>query len=92
MDHSMGFDTLNHDLLIAKLHIYDFSEVSPLLIKSYLTNEWQKTKVNTSFSTLTDARLRVCSWKLFFNMYIIDLFYFTVLTDVCMLKILIFAV
>ena len=51
----MGFDTLNHDLSIAKLHIYGFSEVSPLLIKSYyLTNPWQITKVNTSFSTLTE--------------------------------------
>ena len=38
MDLSKVFDTLNHDLLIAKLHAYGFSEESLQLIKSYLTN------------------------------------------------------
>ena len=35
MDLSKAFDTLNHDLLIAKLHAYGFSEESLQLIKSY---------------------------------------------------------
>ena len=38
MDLSKAFDTLNHDLLIAKLHAYGFSEESFQLIKSYLTS------------------------------------------------------
>ena len=38
MDLSKAFDTLNHDLLITKLHAYGFSEESLKLIKSYLTN------------------------------------------------------
>ena len=50
MDLSKAFDALNHDLLIAKLHAYDFSEESLQLIKSYLTNRWQRTKINASFS------------------------------------------
>ena len=50
MDLSKAFDTLNHDLLIAKLHAYGFSEESLQLIKSYLTNRWQRTKVNATFS------------------------------------------
>ena len=35
MDLSKAFNTLNHDLLIAKLHAYGFSEESLQLIKSY---------------------------------------------------------
>ena len=45
-----AFDSLNHNLLTAKLHTYGFSEESLRLIQSYLTNRWQRTKVNTSFS------------------------------------------
>ena len=41
MDLSKAFDTLNHDLLIAKLHPYGFTRESLRLIKSYLTNRWQ---------------------------------------------------
>ena len=37
-DLSKAFDTLNHDLLIAKLYAYGFSDESLQLIKSYLTN------------------------------------------------------
>ena len=66
MDLSKAFDALNHDLLIAKLHAYDFSEESLQLIKSYLTNSWQKTKVNASFSNWTElgtrSTTRVYSW------------------------------
>ena len=51
MDLSKAFDTLNHDLLIAKLYAYGFSEESLKLINSYLTNRWQRTKVNISFSS-----------------------------------------
>ena len=50
MDLSKAFDTLNYDLLIATLHAYGLSEESFQLIKSYLTNLWQRTKVNASFS------------------------------------------
>ena len=38
MDLSRAFDTLNHNLLIAKLHAYGFTRESLKLIKSYLTN------------------------------------------------------
>ena len=59
MDLSKAFDTLNHDLLIAKLHAYGFSEESLQLIKSYLTNCWQRTKVHASFSNWTELLLGV---------------------------------
>ena len=54
MNLSKVFDTLNHDLLIAKLHAYGF-DIKPLkLLHSYLTKSWQRTKVNSSFSTWSE--------------------------------------
>ena len=38
MDLSKAFDTLNHDLLIAKLHAYGFDKNSLSLVKSYFTD------------------------------------------------------
>ena len=50
MDLSNTFDTINLDLLTAKLHVYGFSKESLKVIKSYLTNRWKRTKLNTGFS------------------------------------------
>ena len=47
MDLSKPGDTLNHDLLIAKLHAHGFEYITLKLIKSYLSKRWQRTKVNT---------------------------------------------
>ena len=59
VDLSKTFDMLNHDVLIAKLHSYGFSEKSLQLIKSYLTNRWKRTKVNASFSNWTELLLEI---------------------------------
>jgi retron-type reverse transcriptase len=51
MDLSKAFDTINHELLIANLEAYGFSESALEIMFSYLSDRWQKTKVNsTSFS------------------------------------------
>ena len=54
MDLSKAFDTLNHELLIAKLHASGFSKESLMLLLSYLSNRWQRTKINTSFGSWTE--------------------------------------
>ena len=87
MDPSKAFETINHDLLIAKLHVYRFSEESLKLIKSYLTGRWQTAKLNTGFSKWTEILLGVPQGfilgPLLFDIYINDLFFLTENTNVC---------
>ena len=45
------FETINHDLLLAKLHAYGFDNAALKLMKNYLTNMRQRTKINTSFGS-----------------------------------------
>ena len=59
MDLSKAFDTINHDLLIAKLHAYGVSKPALKLLKSYLSNRFQRTKINTCFSSWTELLLGV---------------------------------
>ena len=46
MDLSKVFDTINHELLIAKLHAYGFTRESLLIILSYLSDRWQHVKTD----------------------------------------------
>ena len=82
MDLSKAFDTINHDFLIAKLNACDFTKNSLRLIKSYLSNCWQRTKINTSFSSSTGGIILVVPQgsalgPLLFNININDLFCLT---------------
>ena len=71
----------DYDLLLAKLHAYGFTNKSIRFIKSYLTNHWQRTKVNTSFSSSSELLLGVPQESvlgpLLFNIYLNDLLYLT---------------
>ena len=40
---------INHNLLVAKLHAYGFSNDSLKLLYSYLNNRWYRTKINHKF-------------------------------------------
>ena len=52
MDLSKAFDCIPHDLLIAKLHTYSFSQKTVTFIYWYLKRRKQKVKVNNFFSDL----------------------------------------
>ena len=79
MDLSKAFDTLNHDLLIAKLHAYGFDMKTLKLLHSYLTKRWQRTKVNSSFSTWSELLQGVAwgsvLWPILSNIYLNDLLF-----------------
>ena len=47
VDLSKAFDTINHQLLVAKLYDYGFDKCALTLILNYLSNRWQRTKINT---------------------------------------------
>ena len=40
MDLSKAFDTINHELLTAKLHAYSFGKEALTLIASYQSDRW----------------------------------------------------
>ena len=54
MDLSKAFDTLNHDLLIAKLKAYGLSISSLRYIRSYVNQRLERTGVSNSFSLWKD--------------------------------------
>ena len=87
MDLSKAFDTLNHELLIAKLNAYGFSHSSLRLLYSYLTDRWQRTKINYTYSSWTEIIQGVPQGSilgpLLFNIYLNDLFYLDIDSHLC---------
>ena len=87
MDLSKAFDTINHKLLIAKLHAYGFSKESLVIVYDYLSDRWQRTKINNSFSSWSEILCGMPQGSVlgpkFFNIYINDLFFLFVKTSVC---------
>ena len=80
LDLSKAFDTINHDLLIAKLKTYGFSKEALKLMKSYLMNRKQKVQINNKFSSERDVMAGVPQGSidvpLLFNFFMNDLIFF----------------
>ena len=49
MDLSKAFDSLNHELLIAKLKCYGLDQHAVEFFRSYLSNCYQSCKINNTF-------------------------------------------
>ena len=59
MDLSKVFDTLNHNLLLAKLNVYGFSFNTKNFVQSYLSEHFQRVNINNNFSEWCKILLRV---------------------------------
>ena len=87
MDSFKAYDTINHDLLVAKLHAYGFSNDSLKLLYSYLKHRWCRTKINHKLSFWKELSQRVppgpVLGSLLFNICLKDLFFLSEFTDLC---------
>ena len=87
MDLSKAFDTLNHNLLLAKLNAYDLSFNAIKIVQSYLSERFQRVNINNNFSEWCKILLRVTQESvlrpLLVNIFINDIFYFIQEAYVC---------
>ena len=80
MDLSKAFDSINHDLLLATLKAYGYSENALKLMCSYLKYRRQAVQINNNFSSYKKVQAGVLQGSiddlLLFNLFVNDLVLF----------------
>ena len=80
-DLSKSFDSISHDLLIAKLNYYGFGSKSINLVNDYLSGRKQRTKIGETLSSYRELLYGIHEGSILgpslFNIYINHLFLFT---------------
>ena len=79
-DQSKAFDCTAHDLLIAKLTAYGFSDIALRYVYSYLINRKQSARIKNTYNnyqkTISGVPQGSRLGLIFFNLSINDLFFF----------------
>ena len=70
MDLSKTLRCLPHDLITAKLQVYGFKILSVRLMHNYLTDRYQRVKINDSYSLQS-----LTLGPVFFNVFLTDMFF-----------------
>ena len=87
MDLSKVFDTINHSLLLAELKAYGFSDQALSLLQSYLCSRFQRSIINSSFSSWNEVTTGVHQGSvlgpLLFNMFLNNIFLFISKCQLC---------
>ena len=68
MDLSKAFDTLNHNLLPAKLNVYGFSFNATKFVRNYLSKRFQRVNINSNFNEWHEILYiyiytYICNWS-----------------------------
>ena len=87
MDLSKAYDSLPHDLFIAKLAAYGFEDSATSVISDYLSKRYQRLKLRSIFSSyfeiLKGVRQVSILGPILFDIFINDLIFFIQQTEVC---------